>query len=279
MFSTQYYTLIASLTEYSLDTDAKGFDAREVIDEVLDSISRKDAVLVRQLYGYYDCENIIAIRDARSQHNPLGNYTRDELVEQLEAPTTLPREVVKLLEAYDEPEGEAAEEFDTNERFERNLFEIYYKGCAGSSSRFLRAYSQFDRNLRNVAAAVTARSAGRAVESVTVGDGEIVEQLHRSSAADFGLRGELSYIDAVIAAVNDEPSLLEKERKIDLIRWEQALELSTFDYFDINAILSYLVRLNIVARWSVLDAKRGRELFEKLLSELDAKELIKDKNR
>ena len=52
-------------------------------------------------------------------------------------------------------------------------------------------------------AAVTARAAGRPVEEVTVGGGDVVEQLERSSAADFGLRGELPYIDAVIAAVND----------------------------------------------------------------------------
>ena len=35
---------------------------------------------------------------------------------------------------------------------------------------------------------------------LSVGGGEIAEQLSRSSAADFGLRGELPYIDAVIAA-------------------------------------------------------------------------------
>ena len=86
----------------------------------------------------------------------------------------------------------------------------------------------------------------------------MVEQLERSSAADFGLRGELPYIDAVIAAVNDEANLVEKEHKIDLIRWNEATELATFDYFDINTILSYLARVNIVARWTQLDAVRGR---------------------
>ena len=81
-------------------------------------------------------------------------------------------------------------------------------------------------------------------------------------------------IDAVIAAVNDEANLVEKEHKIDLIRWNEAAELATFDYFDVNAILSYLVRINIVARWTLLDAARGREMFARLLAELDGKELI-----
>ena len=107
-----------------------------------------------------------------------------------------------------------------------------------------------------------------------MGGGDVAEQLQRSSAADFGLRGELPFIDSVIAAMNDEANLMEKERKIDLVRWEEASELATFDYFNINAILSYLVRINIVARWARLDAARGREMFNRLLAELDGKELI-----
>ena len=95
--------------------------------------------------------------------------------------------------------------------------------------------------------------------------------------ADFGLRGELPYIDAVIAAVNDEANLVEKERKLDLIRWTEAAELATFDYFDLDAILSYLVRVNIVARWTRLDAARGREMFARLMAELDGRELIANK--
>ena len=59
-----------------------------------------------------------------------------------------------------------------------------------------------------------------------------------------------------------------------VIRWNEAAELATFDYFDVNAILSYLVRINIVARWTLLDAARGREMFARLLAELDGKELI-----
>ena len=170
------------------------------------------------------------------------------------------------MRAYADPEGEDAETVDTSRRFEKELFGAYYAACGKAGSRFLREWSAFDRNLRNVSAAVTARAAGRAVEEVVVGGGDVAEQLQRSSAADFGLRGELPYIDAVIAAVNDEANLVEKEHKIDLIRWNEATELATFDYFDINTILSYLARVNIVARWTQLDAVRGREMFDRLMA-------------
>ena len=234
----------------------------------------REKAQVRLLYGYYDCENIASLRAGRSAHNPLGNFTREELEEEVKAPKRLPSAVGRVLRAYADPEGEDAEEVDTAQRFETALFDAYYATCSRAKSRFLREWSEFDRTLRNVTAAVTARAAGRPVEEVTVGGGDVAELLERSSAADFGLRGELPYIDAVIAAVNDEANLVEKEHKIDLIRWNEATELATFDYFDINTILSYLARVNIVARWTQLDAVRGREMFDRLMAELDGRELV-----
>lgn len=274
MFGSEYYCLVAGLREYTLDTDAKGFDAQAVVAEVLDGVSRRDAAAVRLLYSYYDCENIAALRAGRSAHNPLGNFSREELAEQMKNPGRLPRRVADAVRAYADPESEQAGELDMDRRFETALFDAYYAECARSSSRFLREWSLFDRNLRNIIAAVAARAAGRTPEEVVVGGGDVSGQLRRSSAADFGLRGELPWIDAVIAAVNDEANLVEKEHKIDLVRWNESTELAAFDYFDIDAILSYLVRVNIVARWTRLDDRRGREMFGRLLAELDGKELI-----
>ena len=252
-----------------------GFDAKEIVGEILEELSAGDAASVALLYSYYDCENIIALRAGRAAHNPLGNLTREELENELKSPSQLPESVARVVRAYNETEGEWAEGLDMTHSFEKAIFTAYYAECAASKSRFLREWAEFDRTLRNVSAAAVARTLDRAVDEVTVGGGDVVEQLHRSSAADFGLRGELAYIDAVIAAVNDEQNLVEKEHKIDLVRWEYAAELVSFDYFNINAILSYLVRINIVARWSLLDVKRGREMLERLMAELDGKELVK----
>lgn len=275
MFDKNYYCLVAGLREYTLDADTKGFDAKEIVDEILEELSTADAAAVRLLYGYYDCENIIALRAGRAAYNPLGNISREQLENELKQPALLPEAVARVVRAYNEPEGEWAEGLDMTYSFEKAIFTAYYAECAASKCRFLREWAEFDRTLRNVAAAAVARTLDRTIDGVTVGGGDVVEQLHRSSAADFGLRGELAYIDAVIAAVNDEQNLVEKEHKIDLVRWDYAAELSSFDYFNINAVLSYLVKINIVARWSLLDVKRGREMLERLMTELDGKELVK----
>lgn len=274
MFANNYYCLVAGLREYTLESEKKGFDAREIVGEILAELSSSDADAVRLLYGYYDCENIIAMCSGRAAYNPLGNLSREELAEELSSPKRLPKGVAKVVRMYTSSDSEEFEGADLSLGFEKALWTAYYEECSHSKHRFLREWSAFDCTLRNVSAAAVARAIDRPVEEVVIGQGEIVKQLRRSSAADFGLRGEVSYLDAVIAAVNDEQNLVEKEHKIDLIRWEQATELASFDYFNINAILSYLVRINIVARWAMLDAKRGRDMLERIMMELDGKDLI-----
>ena len=56
-----------------------------------------------------------------------------------------------------------------------------------------------------------------------------------------------------------------EEHKIDRIRWQQAVDLAAEDYFNVNAVLSYLVRINLVARWTQLDEARGRAMLGRLL--------------
>lgn len=277
MFSAEYYYLVAGLKEWSLDSDTKGFDVAEIRGEILDQISKKDASAVRLLYAYYDCENIIAVRASQQRFNPLGNLSREQ-VDALFAERCydlLPKHMGEIVRLYAEADDEDRdEEVVLDEKFERALFEAYYRDLAESKCNFLVGWGAFDRNLRNISAALAAREAGRAVADVTVGGGEIVEQLRRSSATDFGLRGELPYIDAVIAAVADETNIVEKERKIDAIRWAEAEDIAVFDFFNINYLLSYLVKVNIVARWMLLSPEAGREMLARLIKELDAKELV-----
>ena len=277
MFSTEYYYLVAGLRDWTLDSDTKGFDVREIIDEIVGELTKSDREAVRMLYAYYDCENIIARRAKRERHNQLGNLSAEQIAEVLEERnySLLTPAVAKCVKLYVEADDEERdEEVILDASFERAIFEAYYRDLAESKVSFLMEWGAFDRNLRNIAAAIAAREAGRVVADVTVGDGEIVEQLKRSTAADFGLRGELPYVDSVISAVSDEKNIVEKERKIDAIRWAEAEAMTSFDFFTINFILSYLVKVNIVARWTLLSPEVGREMLNRLIKELDAKELV-----
>ena len=278
MFSTEYYYLVAGLREWTLESDTKGFNVREIVDEILAELTKRDREAVSLLYAYYDCENIIAYRAKRERHNELGNLSREQVAQMFAERdySSLSANVAKVVKYFNASDDEERDEDNViNDTFEHALFEAYYRDLAESKCSFLKAWGEFDRNLRNISAALAAREAGRAVADVVVGGGEVVEQLKSSSAADFGLRGELQYIDAVISAVSDEKNIVEKERKIDKVREEQAWEIASFDFFNINFILSYLVRVNIIARWMLLLPEAGREMLNRLMRDLDAKELVK----
>ena len=141
MFERNYYCLVAGLREYALDSDTKGFDAAAIVADIVEELSSRDAAAVRLLYGYYDCENIIALRAGRSAFNSLGNLTREELAEELSSPRLLPEAVRSVIRAYNDPEGEDAEGLDMSRSFENALLNAYYEECARSKSGFLREWS------------------------------------------------------------------------------------------------------------------------------------------
>ena len=274
MFAKSYYALVAGFREYALDGEMKGFDIEAILSEVFEVLSSKDKKIVELLYAYYDCENLISRHNGSSTYNALGRLSSEEIEEKLHKPSRLIAPLAKVVSAYASPESEDEEEKDLTQPFAKALMSAYYKACAASSSRLLREWSATDRTIRNIVAATLARRQGVAVDSVVVGEDSVAKSLSRSSAADFGLRAEVPFVEQLIAAVADEQNMVEKERKIDNIRWAELSELSTFDYFDINAIIAYLVKANMVARWAALDVKVGREMFDRLVSELNGKELI-----
>lgn len=281
-----YYCLVAGLREYSLDGDVKGFDAREVIDEIADELSKEDARALRGWMLFHDVCNMVNIKSGREGYSTLGNFSREEIAEQLERPSELPRELAEVVELYTDMAGgevdaddERLRRVDPSRAFATELFAAYYRYCATSGCRFLREWSEADRNLRNITAALAARAKGLTIAEWMVGDGEVVQQLSRSSAADFGLKGEVGYVDTLIGALAENDNLLDKEHRIDMIRWGISEELSTFDYFNIDFLLGYIVRLSLVHRWARLDAERGKEMFRRLVSSLGATEHIRQAER
>lgn len=277
MFRKNYYCLVAGLKDYARDTDTKGFDAPAIIEEIKSGVSARDRRAVELLYTYYDICNIASMRGGRDNFSQLGNFSREELTTELDAPSHLPPYITQVLAAYDAaakagdgvPEDDGA--VDVSASVERSLFAAYYGECARSHSKFLREWSDFDRTLRNVASAFAARRRGMPAGEYLVGSGDIESALAHSSAADFGLKGEVEYVDNVMTAVSGDMDVMEKERKMDDIRWNMACSLTEQNYFDVDFLLGYLVRINIIHRWAALDVQYGREMLHRLVESFSEK--------
>lgn len=273
-----YYYLVAGLREYSIDADTKGFDAVALRDEIAGELHTADRGYLCELYTFYDITNIISLWNGKGNSNALGNFGREELEEEMNRPERLPQYIGDVILAYknkvkEDKSDEIDETIDTGLPFERTLWTRFYDACEKSKSPFIRRWYAFDKQLRNISAAYTARKQGRDIEPELVGQSDINAALARNSSADFGLKAEIDYIDQLVQILENK-NMVDKERQLDLLRWNVADELTDFDYFTLNKILAYCVKINIIHRWMSLDKQIGNEMFLRLVDELTGREIV-----
>jgi hypothetical protein len=254
--SRHYYQIVASLREVALDSQAKGFDAAALRDTVAGELAPPDRELLRTFYAFYDTSNLIELKNGRTRLNPLGHLAAEELEERL-------REELK------EPD-------EDSEGFERRLWRQFYDACERSDNDFIRKWYAFDRQLRNICAAWTARKTGRDIAPVLVGNEDINRSLANNPAADFGLKTEVDYIEPLVRIL-ENTNLIEKERALDRLRWQMADELTEFDYFNLDKILAWCVKAALVQRWTALDATTGNAMFRQWVEELTASQSLENK--
>lgn len=155
--------------------------------------------------------------------------------------------IVELLSEKDQKLVELFEEgFDEN-----TLGTEFYKKAAESKNRFIREYFDFDGRLRNMKVAYLAKRLDKK------GDAYYVDM----PEADFEEEGQIKDILA-----NDDFVL--REQKMDELKWEKASDIARMDYFNMNAILAFLVKAKTVQRWAELDKAKGEEMFRKLVKEV-----------
>lgn len=156
-------------------------------------------------------------------------------------------QIVELLSEKDQKLVEILEEgFDEN-----TLGAEFYQKAAGSKNRFIREYFDFDGRLRNMKVAYLAKRLDKK------GDAYFVDM----PETDFE---EESQIKDILA--NDDFVL--REQKMDELKWEKASDIARMDYFNMNAILAFLVKAKTVQRWAELDKAKGEEMFRKLVKEV-----------
>lgn len=138
---------------------------------------------------------------------------------------------------------------------DENLTADFYRTALAHKNRFIREYFRFDLNVKNAKVRYLNEALGRdSKKDVIVLDEEAPQEVFEEAAK----------LDTILHG-ND---ILERERGIDDLMWEKIEDMTTYDYFDIEAVLAFLARLHIVERWYILDEKTGREMFRKLVDEV-----------
>ena len=265
-----YYYLIAGLPELSLDDSKLGITVREFRELYYPELADDDRALLDLIYLSYDNANLLSLlKDKEAAIAEGGLYTSEELlgiIEAARAEETPDRRYPRYM--YDfvaqmESEESAAEGIFPEDR----LAQLYYAHAMSQGNVFVERWFAFNLDLNNFLTAIIARRYNLDVKPLIVGDNEVAKALRTSNSRDFGLTGVMDGFEEVMR-ISEIDNLVERERKLDVFKWEWMEENSFFDYFTVEKLFAFLVKIQIIERWITLDAEAGGEMLRGMIRQL-----------
>ena len=261
-----YYYLAAGLPDLLIEGNKAAPSMVEGIEELAAQMHPDDAESARLLQAPFDNDNLLAVLEKRDAFDERGRYERGFLEDEVRAPQSLPDYMHVFIEAH--RSGNALFP-GLSQRDQLNR--LFYDALAGHPSEFIRQWFAFDRDLRNVLAALNCRKMGDgggddndvyALRRVIIGGNEVADTLLRSNAPDFSLGQALPWMERVLSVRDREP--VDREKAIDQLRWDMLDELTMFSYFGVETLLAFVIKLGIVERWTRLEPEAGRERLRQL---------------
>jgi hypothetical protein len=264
-----YYCLIAGLPDFRPDDNRPPFGVVAFKEEVYPQLSANDRLPIDLFYQQFDNRNLLLyLKDKDAPFDIRGNLGKDELEECLrlagESDTPRNKYFPPYYHDFVEEYQEKAQQHDPV-YWENRLAERYCRQAMNCSNGMVSEWFRFNLNLNNVLSAHAARKYG--METNVVGDNEVAQSIRTSAQRDMGLTGVLDDLENWLR-IADEPDCLEREKKIDLLKWKWLDENTFFKYFSIEKVFAWLLKLDIIERWSMLDATKGREIFRGLIEKM-----------
>jgi len=281
-----YYYIISGLPDISFDDSKAAFTVEQFRTEVYDALSAADRKVMDMLLLENDCRNLLGLlRSAQASltdatlnlhrtytdATPMldGLFSAEQLEELVAAvktqdkcPAGIPQFMYRFVQEYQDETWRELAGFA-----EDRLWALFYDYAMQADNGFVRSWYSFNLDVNNIQTAITARKYELDMQKVIVGQNETAHALRTSGARDWGLSQELDYFDDVVRLL-DEDELAYRERKADMLRWRWLEDNTFFNYFGVERLFSYMVRLGMVERWTSLDKEKGQQLFRQLIGEL-----------
>src|SRR6056297_3276495 len=160
---------------------------------------------------------------------------------------------------------EETQDFDKS--WENKLTEMYYNYVLESKNEFLKQWFEYNLNIKNILTGLNCRKYNVDIERQLIGNNWVADQMAKSSAKDFGLSVDLP-LAADVIALAEKDDFLAREKGLDQLRWDKVEEMTLFDYFSVEVVLAYIIKLDMAYRWLGLDEETGREMFRKIIENL-----------
>jgi len=268
-----YHAFISGLPDLVFDEQKKVYSTLKFKEELNALLSWEDKRIVRKLFLKYDNDNLLAfLRD--EEENPasyeLANYSPEQIADMV---NTVRDEDLKWNKKYPEYLHVFAHDYLVHEEipeifWEDHLSTLYYDYLLNKTyNRFLKEWSELNMNVRNILTASSARREGIEYDHLIVGNNEVSDVLRTLQNPGHALMEFIDYYES-IREIDEISDLLEKEQRIDAFFWEWLDERLFFHYFDIEKIMGYLFKLQIIERWKLLNHDKGYEIFKNIVDNL-----------
>lgn len=271
--SREYHCLVAGLPELFFNNDKINFTFPDFKNQLREVLHFKDFRLIESFFWRYDNINVLKLlKNPESGINELGNLSKEDFDEIFslvkdDALYSFEREIPGYFGEFIHAYKNELPLFRGKD-WENQITQLYYKYLSGLDNQYIRNWFEFEMNLTNIITAYNCKKHQLTVENELIGNNEITEKLIKSNARDFGISVEFPKLESIINAL-EENNLVEREKKIDIIKWELLNDWTFFHYFTTEKIFSYTLQIEIIIRWLRLDKETGQELFNNLLSNLE----------
>ena len=268
--SKYYYYLVAGLPELTLEDSKLSYTVADFKAELYPDLSDKDRKLIDLFYLKFDNANVLKLlKDKDATIDPRGNYSAEELAEFISslkegdeiADAVFPSYLSTFIFEYFNATAE--DDFLHEDR----LAALYYEYAMKCKNKFVSSWFAFNLTMNNILVALTARKFKMDIAPLIVGDTEVCEALRTSGARDFGLTGEVDFLDQLVK-ISETEELVEREKKIDQLRWNWMEEATFFNYFTVERLFVFLLQLEMIERWISLDKEKGNQLFRSIIATL-----------
>ncbi|MGB5990016.1 MAG: DUF2764 family protein [Marinifilaceae bacterium] len=262
MFKNNYYCLIAGLPDLIADDNKVPFMISDFREELLLYLSKGDLKLIDLFFLQEDNKTLLSLlHKGEAELSIVANFSPSYIEERLKEPKDLPSYMIEFIN-NNQSEKKKYDVSDENE-----LTWMFFDYARKSKSKFIRDFFTFEMNLRNLTTALNCRKYDRELQKEIIGNNKFAEALRTSKLKDFGLSDDFPFVERVLSFF-DNPAMIEKEKQLDLLRWDFLDEKTTFEYFSIDKVLSFLIRLLLIERWSKLDTESGKKVFNGLITRL-----------
>jgi hypothetical protein len=138
-----------------------------------------------------------------------------------------------------------------------------------SRNGFVREVADYKLNTGNILLALNGKKHGLPFEDAVIGNNPVANALRKNRTRDFGLSVDYIEIEPLIQLFDTE-NILDRELKLDHRQWNFLDDITFFNYFTIEKVLAFILKVFLTERWFHLDYEKGQVMFNQLLKEIES---------